>query len=165
MAAWVCFFLFVYCGKPMSSCWRWGLEGFWSCVSPLCHPLPRWHYASREKGRDVGGRGVAVGEGDEVMAAIVEMEAGWGWGDWCRRRLTLLNYASVSEWNLSIWQIVPRRTRLLALLPSHLLPSALSLSLSRCRYTPPHPLLFLFLPPFQLLKLTHWLGYRLLVAK
>lgn len=39
--------------KPMSSCRRWGLEGFWSCVSPLCHPLPRWHYASREEGWSV----------------------------------------------------------------------------------------------------------------
>lgn len=34
--------------KPVSSCHWWGLEGFWSCVSPFCHPLPRWHYANRE---------------------------------------------------------------------------------------------------------------------
>lgn len=48
---------FVCCAEPRSSCrrWRrrrwWGLEGLWSCVSSLCHPLPRWHYASRERGR------------------------------------------------------------------------------------------------------------------
>lgn len=52
VAARVCFSLFVCCGKPTSSCRWWGLEGFWSCVSCLCHPLPRWHYASMERGRE-----------------------------------------------------------------------------------------------------------------
>lgn len=72
--------------KPASSCRRWGLEGFWSCASPLCHPLPRWHYASREE------------EGDRLrwrIAAIVR-DGGWLEGDWCRRRLTPLNFTSVS---------------------------------------------------------------------
>lgn len=116
--------------RPASSCRRWGLEGFGSCESPLCHPLPRWHYASREE----------EGNGLRWRRAAVVRDGGWFGGERGRRRLSPLNFTSVSSWNLSIWQNCaasdkPARSRTLPPAPP------CSLFLSPLHPSPHHPLL------------------------
>lgn len=134
--------------KSRSSCRLLGPLGFlWELCALSRHPVPRRHYASG--GKKKRSRGKKKLSADMRMAATT----------WCKWQDRYLRSVC---WTLPLWHIgTVQIGRLCADGPDYTLSLAPflppSVSFSLC------PLLFF--PPFQLLKRTHWLGYRHLVAK